>query len=319
MHDRKAILQLPNAWDAGSARLFAQRDFVAISTTSGGVAWSRGYADGEQAPLDEVLAAITRTTRVVELPATVDRGTGYGDTPDAVTTAVQAAIAAGAVGINSEDGLPGHGPLRPIDEASARLRDAREAAVASGVPVVINARVDSWMHAGDIDPAVRLSAATERAKAYLIAGADCIYPIGASDPVVLVELAAARSLSGFGGRGETSAERGQIFADLRVHSGAMDQESAEIWPAQTDSQAGQPKSHSRTSDAPVNVAAGSGMPGLIEVARLGAARVSSATRFATLALGAVDHAVRGMLETGRFGGLAADFNDADAQRLFVSM
>ena len=53
---------------------------------------------------------------------------------------------------------------------------------------------------------------------------------------------AARSLSGFGGRGENSAVRGQIFADLRVHSGAMGQESAEIWTAQPNSQAGQPKS-----------------------------------------------------------------------------
>jgi hypothetical protein len=32
------------------------------------------------------------------------------------------------------------------------------------------------------------------------------------------------------------------FADLRVHSGAMDQESAEIWTVQPNSQAGQPKS-----------------------------------------------------------------------------
>ncbi|MEP7187202.1 MAG: hypothetical protein ABI767_15330, partial [Rhodanobacter sp.] len=51
-----------------------------------------------------------------------------------------------------------------------------------------------------------------------------------------------RSLSGFGGRGKNSAVRGQIFVDLWGHSGSMDQESAEIWTVQTDSQTGQPKS-----------------------------------------------------------------------------
>jgi len=51
MHDRSAVLLLPNAWDAGSARLLTRHGFTAIATTSGGLAWSLGYADGEQAPL----------------------------------------------------------------------------------------------------------------------------------------------------------------------------------------------------------------------------------------------------------------------------
>ena len=263
MHDRSTVLLLPNAWDAASARLFAQRGFSAIATTSGGLAWSLGYADGEQAPLDEVLAAIARIIRVVELPLTVDIETGYGDTPAAVAATVQAVIAAGAVGINIEDGLPGHGPLRAIDAASARVRAAREAADTSGVPIVINARVDHWMQPGNTDPAVRFADAVDRAKAYLAAGADCIYPIGLSDPVALASLVQAIG-------------------------------------------------------APVNVAAGAGMPDLAELARLGVARVSTATRFATLALGAVDHALREMLESGRFDSLSADFTYADAQRLFES-
>lgn len=262
MHDRRAVLLLPNAWDAGSARLFAQRGFAAIATTSGGLAWSLGYADGEQAPLEEVLAAIARITRVVELPVTVDIETGYGATPDAVAATVKAVIAAGAVGVNIEDGLPGHGPMRAIDAASARVRAARLAADASAVPIVINARVDHWMQPGDTDPAVRFVDAVDRAKAYLVAGADCIYPIGLSDPVVLASLVQAVG-------------------------------------------------------APINVAAGAGMPDLAELARLGVARVSTATRFATLALGAVDRAVREMLESGRFDGLSADFTYADAQQLFA--
>lgn len=260
MHRRDAILLLPNAWDAGSARLFAQRGFAAIATTSAGMAWSLGYADGEHAPLAEVLAAIARITRVVDLPVTADIETGYGETPEAVAASVRAVIAAGAVGINLEDGRPGHGPLRPLEEAAARIRAARGAAEAAGVPIVINARVDHWMQ-HVTDPAAPLADAVLRAQAYLAAGADGIYPIRLADRATLAALV-------------------------------------------------------RAIDAPVNVAAGPGMPDLAELTRLGVARVSTATRFATLALAAVDRAAAALLESGRFDGLAATFTYADAQRLF---
>ncbi len=263
MHDRSKLLLLPNCWDAGSARLFVQRGFAAIATTSAGVAWSLGYADGEQAPLAEVLAATARITRVVAVPVTVDIETGYGDAPADVATSVQAVIAAGAVGINIEDGMPGHGPLRNTAEASARVRAARSAADASGVPIVINARVDHWMQHGDADPAARLADAIDRAKAYLAAGADCIYPIGLSDLATLATLV-------------------------------------------------------RSIDAPINVAAGPTMPDLRELESIGVARVSTATRFATVAFGAVDRALSQMRASGGFAALASDFSYADAQQLFAA-
>ena len=262
MHDRKQVLLLPNCWDAGSARLFVQRGFSAVATTSAGVAWSLGYADGECAPLAEVLAAIARITRVAGVPVTADIETGYGDTPADVTATVKAVIVAGAVGINIEDGLRGHGPLRDVADAAARVRAARVAADASGVPIVINARVDHWMQHADADPAARLADAIDRAKAYLAAGADCIYPIGLGDPATLISLVGA-------------------------------------------------------IDAPVNVAAGPGMPGLHELETIGVARVSTATRFATVAFGAVDHALAQMRASGGFAALASDFSYADAQQLFA--
>lgn len=261
MHDRQKILLLPNCWDAASARLLVQRGFAAIATTSAGVAWSLGYADGERAPLAEVLAAVARVTRVVDVPVTVDIETGYGERPADVAATVQAVIAAGAVGINIEDGMPGHGPLRDTADASARVRAARAAADASGVPIVINARVDLWMQHDDVEPSARLRDAIDRAKAYLAAGADCMYPIGLGAPDTLAALV-------------------------------------------------------RAIDAPVNVVAGVGMPGLAELARLGVARVTTATRLPLLAFAAVDHAVDNMLASGNFEGLAADFTYADAQRLF---
>ncbi len=190
LHTKAEILLLPNAWDAGSAALFARQGFAAIATTSGGLAWSLGYADGEQAPLGEVLAAIARIVRAVSVPITVDLESGYGDTPQAVAETVRAVLATGVVGINLEDGLPGHGPLRSIEDAAARVAAARAAADAAGIALVINARVDCWMHSLP-DPAAPLDEALARGRAYLAAGADGLFPIGLRDPDTLSRFAAA--------------------------------------------------------------------------------------------------------------------------------
>ena len=259
MHDRSGVLLLPNAWDAGSARLFASRGFAAIATTSGGVAWSLGYADGEQAPLDEVLAAIARIARVTALPVTADIEAGYGETSAAVGETVRAVIEAGAVGINLEDSL--HGGLRDVAGAAARIAAARVAGADAGVPIVINARVDAWIRPAK-DDAARFADAVNRARAYLAAGADCVYPIGLGDIAVL-----------------------EAFV--------------------------------RELDAPVNVGARPGLPGLNELARIGVARVSMATRLATIALGAADAAAQAVRSSGGFDRLESTLGHADAQRLFA--
>jgi len=208
-----------------------------------------------------VLAAIARITRVVELPVTVDMETGYGDTLAAVGASVRAVIAAGAVGINLEDGLLGHRGLRSRTEAAARIDAARKAATATGVPIVINARVDTCIqHPGDCSASC-FDDTVQRAQAYLAAGADCVYPMALRDGPTLQALVNA-------------------------------------------------------IDAPVNVTAGPGVPDRVELARLGIARVSTATRLATVALAAVDHAAAELLASGRFDCLASSFSYLDAQRLF---
>ncbi|CAM5779311.1 isocitrate lyase/phosphoenolpyruvate mutase family protein [Castellaniella caeni] len=184
LHHGQDVLLLPNAWDVLTARVFEQQGFPAVATTSGGIAWALGYGDGEQTPLAEVLAAVGRITRVVKVPVTVDFEGGYGASAQAVGESVRAIIQAGAAGINLEDSLPGHGPLRPVDEAAARIRAARQAADQAGVPIVINARVDAWMHAKD-NPQAPLEDAIARGRAYLAAGADCLYPIGLLDVPVI--------------------------------------------------------------------------------------------------------------------------------------
>jgi 2-methylisocitrate lyase-like PEP mutase family enzyme len=188
-HRGPPLLLLPNAWDAMSARVFVAAGFDAIATTSGGVAWSLGYADGEQAPWNEVVAATGRIVRAAQVPVTADIEAGYGETPDAVMRSVAEIIAAGAVGVNLEDGTPG-GAIRSLADAADRIRAAREAAKAAAVPIVINARTDLYLrNVGD--EASRFDETIERGRAYLAAGADCIYPITLRDPATIGRLVKA--------------------------------------------------------------------------------------------------------------------------------
>lgn len=190
MHRGPQLLLLPNAWDAMSARIFEAAGFEAIGTTSGGLAWAIGYPDGEKAPWNEVVAATQRIARTVRVPVTADIEGGYGETPDEVARSVADIIRAGAVGINLEDGTHARMPIRSIEDAVARIRAAREAATRERVPLVINARIDLYLkHIGDDE--TRFAETVQRSKAYLEAGADCIFPFGLTDPKIIADLVKA--------------------------------------------------------------------------------------------------------------------------------
>jgi len=177
-HRTPPVLLLPNAWDGMSARLFVAAGFDALATTSGGVAWALGYPDGESTPWPEVVAATARIVRCAQVPVTADIEAGYGATPAEVAAHVREIIQTGIVGFNLEDGL--HGPMRTIEDAAARVRAAREVAQQEGVPIVINARCDIF-HLQHGEEKTRFDATVERCKAYLAAGADCVYPFGLRD------------------------------------------------------------------------------------------------------------------------------------------
>ena len=187
-HHGPPVLLLPNVWDAMSASLFAAAGFDALATTSGGVAWALGYPDGEIAPWAEVVAATVRIVRCVDVPVTADIETGYGETPAEVGAHVAEIIRAGAVGVNLEDGR--RGALRSTDDMIARLQAARQAAINEDVPIVINARCDVF-HLQQGAESDRLAVTIDRCKAYLSAGADCVYPFGLRDPQTIAALVKA--------------------------------------------------------------------------------------------------------------------------------
>ncbi|WP_410659866.1 isocitrate lyase/phosphoenolpyruvate mutase family protein [Amycolatopsis sp. lyj-112] len=169
LHVAGTPLLLPNAWDADSARLVEAAGFPVVATSSFAIAKVLGYDDGENAPADEMFAAAARIARAVSVPVTVDVEAGYG--LEAGELAERLAEA-GAVGCNYEDTDHVAGGLRPLEAQAERVAELRKAA---GDALVINARVDVFL--GATDQWAVLEDAVARGKAYLEAGADCVYPI----------------------------------------------------------------------------------------------------------------------------------------------
>lgn len=184
-------LVLANVWDAASAKLVEAAGFAAIATSSGAVADSLGYRDGQQAPIDEMFGAVARICRVVEIPVSVDAEAGYGRSADEF---VRRLVDTGAVGCNLEDTDHPQKSVRPVREQAAWLGAVRAAADKVGVPLVINARIDAIIRRPPSTAESDLvGEVVARGKEYAAAGADCVYPIGMRDPdairQVIAELA----------------------------------------------------------------------------------------------------------------------------------
>lgn len=183
LHDTGFLL--PNAWDAASARLFEEAGFPAIGTTSAGIAYSRGKRDGQTLTREEMCREVAVIVNAVRLPVNADIEAGYGDSPADVARTVQDFIGVGAVGLNLEDatGRPAP-PLYTLEEQQRRLEAARQAADATGVPVYLSARTDTYLTGFGQDGEERLDETIRRGRAYLNAGADGVVPL-ATDPDTL--------------------------------------------------------------------------------------------------------------------------------------
>lgn len=201
LHGGDGVLVLPNAWDPMSARVFESCGFPAVATTSAGVAYSLGYPDGERLGREEMVEATARIARAVSVPVTADAESGYGPSAEDAATTARALIGAGAVGLNLEDAsdvsppspgdTPGGEAASPLTELGAQAEKIRAVVAAgreAGVPLVVNARTDTyWRSLGD-DPAWRFSETVRRARAFFEAGADCVFVPGVGDAATLSDL-----------------------------------------------------------------------------------------------------------------------------------
>ncbi|WP_230486651.1 isocitrate lyase/PEP mutase family protein [Nocardioides anomalus] len=169
---------LPNAWDAGSARILGGLGFAAIASTSAGIAWSLGVPDGGALDRDTMLESVGRIVAAVDVPVSADLESGYDD----VATTVRRAVDVGAVGGNLEDQVGG--VLFGAEEAADRVAAARAAAPAG--TFVLNARTDVWMTGSR-----SFDEGLARLTAYAEAGADCVFAPGLADEDLIRDLAAS--------------------------------------------------------------------------------------------------------------------------------
>jgi 2-methylisocitrate lyase-like PEP mutase family enzyme len=164
---------IPNPWNVGSARYLQGLGFKALATTSSGHAHAQGFADGGQSR-DQVLAHLRDMAEATDVPLNADFENGFADGLDGVAENVTRCVATGVAGLSIEDS-PGHSPipLYDFDTAVARVKAARAAIDRTGGDVVFTARAENFVRGvNDLDDAIR------RLKAYVAAGADCLYAPG---------------------------------------------------------------------------------------------------------------------------------------------
>ncbi len=164
---------IPNPWNVGTARYLQGLGFKALATTSSGHAHSEGYADGAQS-LEDVLDHIHELALATDVPLNADFENGFADDPKGVAENVLRCIETGVSGLSIEDSTgDDKNPLYDFDLAVARVKAARAAIDKAGGEVVFTARSEGFIRGRpDLDETIR------RIKAFVAAGADCIYTPG---------------------------------------------------------------------------------------------------------------------------------------------
>jgi 2-methylisocitrate lyase-like PEP mutase family enzyme len=243
LHHASTPLILINAWDAASAAMVAHCGLPAVASSSAALANAMGFPDGQHLPWPQMLDAVQRIVQAVSVPVTADIESGFAANPQELETTISQIIATGAVGVNLEDAQPGQdarGPLFPLAEQIARIQAARRAADAQKIHLVINARTDAYWQAG-ISPEEALRNTLERGKAYMSAGADCIFVPGLRNPEHIKALIDHLRL-----------HLRTIHPDANPHANP----------------------HAVNPPTPVNILAGPDVPSIPELTKLGVKRVS---------------------------------------------
>lgn len=185
LHKPGEPLLLPNAWDRGSARLFASLGFRAIATTSSGFAATLGQLDGSVGR-ETVLAHAADLVAATDLPVSADLEGGFADGPDGVAETIRLAVAAGLAGASIEDFTGSQeSPIYPLEQARERVAAGVRAAHAGPHRLVLTARAESHLYGrGDLAGTIR------RLQAFVEVGADVVYAPGLTDLTDITRLVA---------------------------------------------------------------------------------------------------------------------------------
>jgi 2-methylisocitrate lyase-like PEP mutase family enzyme len=185
-HPGKPLL-LANIWDVGGARIVESLGAQAIATTSAGVAWSLGYADGNRLPVDALARLAASIVKVVSIPVSIDVEAGYADAPDAVSENLKQILDAGVAGINIEDGTDEPALL------AKKIEAIKQTAASMDVELFINARTDVYLQDLVADDR-KLDETLKRAATYRSAGADGLFVPALADSAQISQVTTGTEL-----------------------------------------------------------------------------------------------------------------------------
>jgi 2-methylisocitrate lyase-like PEP mutase family enzyme len=179
---------IPNPWDAGSAKWLRAKGFKALATTSAGLAWSKGMSD-QAVPLEVMLDYIREIVQAVPgCPVNADFENGYAQSDSELHKNILKCIATGVAGLSIEDATgDANEPLYDFDTALRRIQLARSSIDSSGIPVLLTARAEAFLH-GHPTP---LPEVCKRLDAFAQAGADVLFAPGPSTLAQMREVIAA--------------------------------------------------------------------------------------------------------------------------------
>lgn len=173
LHSQTTAFVIPNAWDAGSARILASLGFEAIATTSAGYAFSIGKRDSfSSLSQTEILSNAKAIVDATDLPVSADLEDGFGIEPQACANTIERAIETGLVGGSIEDATGDESnPIYDFDQAVERVLAAAEAKREKSF--LLTARAENWLWGND-----DLADTIQRLQAFSEAGADVLYAPG---------------------------------------------------------------------------------------------------------------------------------------------
>lgn len=191
LHHQPTPVLIGNVWDVVGAKIFEQKGFKALATSSAAVARTLGYEDGEQMPFDLLLMMVERIIKNINVPLSVDMEGGYSRSIPGIIQNIERLYALGAVGINIEDtAKDGTRQMMPLDEFQAIINTIANYLAANNMQMFINARTDALLHKLPSP----ITETIKRAKAYENAGATGIFVPFLDDTEDIVAVVQSTSL-----------------------------------------------------------------------------------------------------------------------------
>ena len=183
LHHQEKPFIIANAWNVKSAQIIESNGYDAIATSSGAIANSLGYEDGEKIPFSELFYIVQRIKSCTSVPVSVDLETGYANDLTKLNDNIQKLIDIGVVGINLEDAQGEEIYLKKLNSIKNYLAKNNQM-------LFINARTDGFLQKLDSP----LERTLKRAKLYEDAGANGLFVTAVQDIALIKEITSSVSL-----------------------------------------------------------------------------------------------------------------------------